>query len=257
LHEEVRGTFVDYVELLLLLTIGIDHEPNNEPLLRQAGNATIQFQATTLSAAPPAPMTEILVLYYSRHGSTAELARQICRGVESVAGVTARLRTVPAVSAIVDEPAAPVPDSGPPYATQDDLRNCDGLVLGSPTRFGNMAAALKYFLDGTSSAWLAGSLVGKPAAVFTSTQTMHGGQESTLLSMMLPLLHHGMYLVGLPYTEPALTKTRSGGSPYGASHVVGSGEGATATALTADEQVLAQLLGRRVAELAAKLSPSS
>jgi NAD(P)H dehydrogenase (quinone) len=202
-------------------------------------------------------MIEILVLYYSRHGSTAELARQICRGVESVAGVTARLRTVPAVSAVVDTPASPVPDSGPPYATQEELRNCDGLVLGSPTRFGNMAAPLKYFLDGTSSLWLAGNLTGKPAAVFTSTQTMHGGQESTLLSMMLPLLHHGMYLVGLPYTEAALNKTRSGGSPYGASHVAGlinaKGENTSTNVLTSDEQILAQLLGRRVAELAFKL----
>jgi NAD(P)H dehydrogenase (quinone) len=196
-------------------------------------------------------MTEILVLYYSRHGSTAALARQICRGVESVAGVTARLRTVPAVNSVVETPAAAVPDTGPPYATHEELRNCDGLVLGSPTRFGNMAAPLKFFLDGTSSLWLAGSLAGKPAAVFTSTQTMHGGQESTLLSMMLPLLHHGMYLVGLPYTEAALNHTRSGGTPYGASHVAGSTD--DATALTTDEQILAQLLGRRVADLASKL----
>jgi len=206
-------------------------------------------------------MIEILVLYYSRHGSTAELARQICRGVESVAGVTARLRTVPAVTSVVEVPAPPVPDSGPPYATQDELRNCDGLILGSPTRFGNMAAPLKFFLDGTSSLWLAGSLAGKPAAVFTSTQTMHGGQESTLLSMMLPLLHHGMYMVGLPYTEAALTKTRSGGSPYGASHVAGQvdakGEDTSTNALTSDEQVLAQLLGRRVAELAFRLKRAS
>jgi NAD(P)H dehydrogenase (quinone) len=232
-------------------------EPNNALLLRQAGNDTIPFWILFHHTATLAPMNEILVLYYSRHGSTAELARQICRGVESVAGVTARLRTVPAVSAIVDNAAPAVPDSGPPYAAQEDLRNCDGLVLGSPTRFGNMAAPLKYFLDGTSSLWLAGSLAGKPAAVFTSTQTMHGGQESTLLSMMLPLLHHGMYLVGLPYTEVTLTKTRSGGSPYGASHVAGQvdakGESVTTSALTADEQVLAQLLGRRVAELAFKL----
>jgi NAD(P)H dehydrogenase (quinone) len=201
-------------------------------------------------------MIEILVLYYSRHGSTAELARQICRGVESVAGVTACLRTVPAVSAVVNETAPLVPDTGPPYATHDELRNCAGLVLGSPTRFGNMAAPLKFFLDGTSSLWLAGDLAGKPAAVFTSTQTMHGGQESTLLSMMLPLLHHGMYLVGLPYTEVALTKTRSGGTPYGASHVAGYAEGGSQPSekgLTGDEQVLARLLGRRVAELAIKL----
>jgi NAD(P)H dehydrogenase (quinone) len=198
-------------------------------------------------------MTEILVLYYSRHGATAELARQICRGVESVAGATARLRTVPAVSTVVDQPAAPVPDSGPPYATHDDLRACDGLALGSPTRFGNMAAPLKYFLDGTGSLWLPGALAGKPAAVFTSTQTMHGGQEATLLSMMLPLFHHGMYLVGLPFTEAALTQTQSGGSPYGATHVAGAKEKSSTQALTAHEQQLTQALGRRLAELAVKI----
>lgn len=202
-------------------------------------------------------MTEILVLYYSRHGSTAELARHICRGVESVAGVTARLRTVPPVTTVVAEPEPAVPASGPPYATHDDLRVCDGLVMGSPTRFGNMAAALKYFLDGTASLWLSGELSGKPAGVFTSTQTMHGGQETTLLSMMLPLLHHGMYLVGLPYTEPALTNTTSGGSPYGASHVAGGAEKEGFRKLTADEQTLAQVLGRRVAELAFKLKQAS
>ena len=196
-------------------------------------------------------MTEILVLYYSRHGGTAQLARQVCRGVESVAGVTARLRTVPAVSAVVETTAPPVPSDGPPYATQDDLRECDGLALGSPTRFGNMAAPLKYFLDGTGALWLTGALAGKPAAVFTSTQSQHGGQESTLLSMMLPLLHHGMYLVGLPYTEPALNATQSGGSPYGASHV--ARDETTASTLTAHEITLAQLLGRRVAELARQL----
>jgi len=199
-------------------------------------------------------MTEILVLYYSRHGSTAELARQICRGVESVTGVTARLRTVPAVASVVTVPAPSVPDSGPPYATHQDLLECGGLVLGSPTRFGNMAAPLKFFLDGTSSLWLGGGLAGKPAAVFTSTQTMHGGQETTLLSMMLPLLHHGMYLVGLPYTEAALTHTTSGGSPYGASHVAGAQDKAAAQKLSADEQSLAQALGKRVADLAAKLA---
>ena len=146
-------------------------------------------------------MAEILVLYYSRSGATAELARQVCRGVESAGSATARLRTVPAVSAESEATAAPVPTSGPPYATLDDLRETQGLVLGSPTRFGNMAAPLKHFLDGTGSLWLSGVLAGKPAGVFTSTQTLHGGQETTLISMMLPLLHHGMYLVGLPYTE--------------------------------------------------------
>jgi NAD(P)H dehydrogenase (quinone) len=193
-------------------------------------------------------MSEILVLYYSRHGATAELARQACRGIES-AGLGARLRTVPAVTTVVSTPEPAVPTSGPPYATHDDLVECSGLLLGSPTRFGNMAAPLKYFLDGTSTLWMSGALAGKPAGVFTSTTTHHGGQESTLLSMMLPLLHHGMYLVGLPYTEPALTRTRGGGSPYGAGHVSGDG-----TPLTDDEKVLAQLLGRRVAELARRLA---
>ncbi len=158
-------------------------------------------------------MAEILVLYYSRSGATAELARQVCRGVESAGGASARLRTVPPVAAQSEAPAQPVPASGAPYASLEDLRDTHGLVLGSPTRFGNMAAPLKYFLDSTASLWLSGALAGKPAGVFTSTQTMHGGQETTLLSMMLPLLHHGMYLVGLPYTERALNETRSGGTP--------------------------------------------
>lgn len=197
-------------------------------------------------------MTDILVLYYSRNGATAELARQICRGVESVNGMNARLRTVPPVSTVTsDSPEPAIPPSGPPYASIDDLRECAGLILGSPTRFGNMAAPLKHFIDGTSSLWLSGGLVNKPAAVFTSTQTLHGGQESTLLSMMLPLLHHGMYLVGLPYTEAALSHTQSGGSPYGASHV------ASSQTLTDDEKLLAQLLGQRVATLASKLVTDS
>ncbi len=195
-------------------------------------------------------MAEILVLYYSRSGATAELARQVCRGVESVAGASARLRTVPAVSAESEAPARPVPASGAAYATLEDLKQTSALVLGSPTRFGNMAAPLKHFLDGTASLWLTGALAGKPAGVFTSTQTMHGGQEATLLSMMLPLLHHGMYLVGLPYTERALNETSSGGTPYGASHVSGT---AAAPVLSAEEKALAQALGRRVAELAVRL----
>jgi NAD(P)H dehydrogenase (quinone) len=195
-------------------------------------------------------MAEILVLFYSRKGSTAELARQVCRGVESVSGVTARLRTVPAVTTVVETPSPAIPDTGPPYVNHTDLTECAGLILGSPTRFGNMAAPLKYFLDGTSALWASGALVGKPAAVFTSTQTMHGGQESTLLSMMLPLLHHGAYLVGLPYTAPALSKTRSGGTPYGASHVAGDEQHPL---LSEDEKALAQLLGQRVARLAAAL----
>jgi NAD(P)H dehydrogenase (quinone) len=199
-------------------------------------------------------VTDILVLYYSRKGATAELARHICRGVESVTGMSARLRTVPAVTSVdsqIREPA--VPHSGPPYATVDDLRECAGLVMGSPTRFGNMAAPLKYFIDSTSALWASGALVNKPAAVFTSTQTMHGGQESTLISMMLPLLHHGMYLVGLPFTEAALTRTRGGGSPYGASHVAQSQD---TPVLSDDEKHLAQLLGERVARLAAQLGRS-
>ena len=196
-------------------------------------------------------MNDILVLYYSRQGSAAALARQLCRGVESVAGMRARLRTVPAVttSTSVLEPA--VPEQGPPYATYEDLAECAGLLLGSPTRFGNMAAPLKYFLDGTSGLWLTGALAGKPAAVFTSTQSLHGGQESTLLSMMLPLLHHGMVLVGIPYTEQALIETRTGGSPYGASHVAAGGP---ADELSEHERELASALGRRVAALAERLA---
>ena len=197
-------------------------------------------------------MVEILVVYYSRNGSTAELARHVCRGVESVAGARARLRSVPPVSAENERPVMTVPPSGAPYAGLDDLRDTDGLILGSPTRFGNMAAPLKYFLDGTSSLWLEGRLVDKPAAVFTSTQTQHGGQESTLLSMMLPLLHHGMTLVGLPFTESALRRTRSGGTPYGASHVEEAG-----SALLEEEITLAQALGRRVATLAQRLKRPS
>jgi NAD(P)H dehydrogenase (quinone) len=195
-------------------------------------------------------VAEILVLFYSRKGATAELARQVCRGVESVAGARARLRTVPAVASVVEAPHPPVPAEGPPYATYDDLRECDGLVMGSPTRFGNMAAPLKFFLDGTSALWVSGALAGKPAGVFTSTQTLHGGQETTLLSMMLPLFHHGMVIVGLPYTDTALSTTRAGGSPYGASHFAGDD---AQPRLTDDERTLAVHLGRRVAEVAVKL----
>ena len=197
-----------------------------------------------------ARVPEILVLFYSRKGATAELARQVCRGVESVTGASARLRTVPAVASVVEAPQPAVPADGPPYATHEDLRECAGLVMGSPTRFGNMAAPLKFFLDGTSALWVSGALAGKPAGVFTSTQTLHGGQETTLLSMMLPLLHHGMYIVGLPYTDVALSKTRAGGSPYGASHFAGDD---TQPRLTEEERTLAVHLGRRVAELAVKL----
>lgn len=204
-----------------------------------------------VAALEVCPMSEILVLYYSRNGATAELARQVCRGVESVTGAAAKLRTVPAVSAENEGAPRQVPASGAPFATLEDLRHANGLVLGSPTRFGNMAAPLKYFLDGTSSLWVSGALVGKPAGVFTSTKTMHGGQEATLLSMMLPLLHHGMYLVGVPYTERALNETKSGGTPYGASHVGGADD---RVALTEEEKTLAQVLGKRVATLAVLLS---
>ena len=194
---------------------------------------------------------EVLVLYYSRSGHTADLARRVARGVEEVAGCRARLRQVPPVAPVTQTAAPPVPEDGAPYASSDDLRACAGLALGSPTRFGNMAAPLKYFLDSTGAEWASGALAGKPAAVFTSTSTMHGGQESTLLSMMLPLLHHGMYLVGLPYTEPALLRTSGGGSPYGASHVAGS---QNTPQLGAEERELAQALGRRVAALAVRLA---
>lgn len=196
-------------------------------------------------------MNEILVLYYSRHGATAQLAREACRGVESVAGWQARLRTVPAVSAVSEAVEPPVPDDGPPYATHDDLRECAGLLLGSPTRFGHMAAPIKHFLDSTSALWLSGDMAGKPAGVFTSTSTPHGGQESTLLSMMLPLLHHGMLLVGLPYTEDDIVATDGGGGPYGASHLA---RNENRPQLTDCEKRLAQALGRRVAGYAGKLT---
>jgi NAD(P)H dehydrogenase (quinone) len=194
---------------------------------------------------------EILVLYYSRGGSVAALARQIARGIEEVPGMQARLRTVPAVSPITQVAAAAVPDEGAPYFDKIDLAECVGLALGSPTRFGNMAAPLKFFLDSLGAEWVSGTLVGKPAAVFTSTASMHGGQESTLLSMMVPLLHHGMLLVGIPFTESALNSTSSGGTPYGASHVAGSDDQAT---LTDDEKLLARALGRRLADAARRLA---
>ncbi|MDR3391748.1 MAG: NAD(P)H:quinone oxidoreductase [Sulfuriferula sp.] len=196
-------------------------------------------------------MHDILVLYYSQHGSTQALAQAIARGIESVPGVQARLRTVPKVAPVTTVAAPPVPEVGAPYVELDDLRECIGLALGSPTRFGNMAAPMKYFLDGSAALWMQGALAGKPAAVFTSTTTMHGGQESTLLSMMLPLLHHGMMLLGIPYTEAELTNTASGGSPYGASHVSGSSNN---TQLTNDERKLAFALGKRLALTAIKLA---
>lgn len=196
-------------------------------------------------------MKDILVLYYSRHGTTRELALAIAQGIDSVAGMQARIRTVPSVSPVTEATEPPIPSDGPPYAEPRDLEECVGLALGSPTRFGNMAASLKHFLDGTTPQWLSGALAGKPACVFTSTGSLHGGQETTLLSMMLPLFHHGMLLVGIPYTESALSATQSGGTPYGASHV--SGVGARESALSPDEKTLAIALGARVARTAALL----
>ena len=198
----------------------------------------------------PNPL-QILVLFYSQHGSTLNLARQIARGIESVDGCEALLRTVPKVSTVCEAVESDIPDSGAPYASADDLKNCAGLALGSPTRFGNMAAAMKYFIDGTIPQWLGAELSGKPATVFTSSSSLHGGQESTLLTMMLPLLHHGMVISGIPFSESALSHTQSGGTPYGASHVAGHDGSA---ALSADENELAFAQGKRLAELALKLA---
>ncbi len=195
-------------------------------------------------------MFEILVLYYSHRGSVRALAQQIARGIESTAAATARLRTVPRVAAVCTTSEPQVPAAGAPYVEAADLAECIGLALGSPTRFGNMAAPMKYFWDSTAAAWSAGTLAGKPACVFTSTASAHGGQESTLLSMMLPLLHHGMLLLGLPYTETALSTTRSGGTPYGASHLAGAEGNPT---LSEDERQLAFAQGRRLATIALKL----
>jgi NAD(P)H dehydrogenase (quinone) len=193
----------------------------------------------------------ILVLYYSRYGATAEMARQVARGIESVPGMETRLRTVPPVSTVCEAVEDSIPPSGAPYATLDDLRHCSGLALGSPTRFGNMAAPLKYFLDGTSTLWLSDALSGRPAGVFTSTSSLHGGQEATLISMMLPLLHHGMVLLGLPYSEPDLIGTRSGGTPYGPSHLAGPDSDLP---LTEEERRLCLALGKRLAETAVALA---
>lgn len=194
---------------------------------------------------------EILIVYYSRHGATRRLAEAICEGVESVSGCQATLRTVPPVSPTTEATDPPVPSEGPPYVEAADLARCHGLILGSPTRFGNMAAPMKYFLDGTISQWLAGDLIGKPASVFTSTASMHGGQEATLLSMMLPLLHHGALIVGLPYSEADLSNTRSGGTPYGVSHLAGSDGG---LAISDEEWRLAHAQGRRLSETALALT---
>ncbi|HSG58246.1 MAG TPA: NAD(P)H:quinone oxidoreductase [Woeseiaceae bacterium] len=195
-------------------------------------------------------MADILVLYYSTNGATQALAREVCEGVDSVPGMASRLRTVPAVSSVAEASAAAVPDSGPPFATPQDLTECAGLVMGSPTRFGNMDAALKYFIDNTVGEWFSAAAVGKPAGVFTSSSSLHGGQESTLLSMALPLIHHGMLLVGIPWTEEALSTTTSGGTPYGASHVTWNRK---ADELSDEERTLAKALGRRVADIAARL----
>ena len=195
-------------------------------------------------------MSEILVLYFSKGGATEALAREICLGVDSVADMASRLRTVPAVTTVTEASQEEVPESGPPYATPTDLVECAGLVMGSPTRFGNMDASLKYFIDGTVSEWFSAAAVGKPAGVFTSTSSLHGGQESTLLTMAVPLIHHGMLMVGIPWTEEAMSTTTSGGTPYGASHVTWNRKNDT---LSDDEKVLAQALGKRVAEIAKKL----
>lgn len=192
----------------------------------------------------------ILVLYYSRTGSVANIAKHIARGVEIVHGIEARIRSVPPVSATCEATDKAIPDEGAPYVSIEDLENCSGLALGSPTRFGNMAAPLKYFIDSTSSLWMSGALAGKPACVFSSTSSLHGGQETTLMSMMLPLLHHGMLIVGLPYTEPELSSTQTGGTPYGMTHLAGLDNNSD---LSKDEIQLAKSLGKRLASLTLKL----
>jgi NAD(P)H dehydrogenase (quinone) len=196
-------------------------------------------------------MAEILVLYYSRRGSVSELAQYVARGIEQVAGASARIRTVPAVSTVCEAVEDSIPDSGAPYATHDDLRECIGFAFGSPTRFGNMAAPLKYFIDSTSDLWLSGVMAGKPAAFFTSTSSMHGGQEATLLSMMLPLLHHGALVLGIPYTNTDVFHTTSGGTPYGSSHYAGPDN---KNPVTEEEKRLCIALGKRLAEAALKLN---
>lgn len=196
-------------------------------------------------------MSEILVLYYSQGGAVKEMAQLVARGIDSVSGTTARLRTVPKVSANSEATESDIPDEGDPYVELSDLEECAGLALGSPTRFGNMAAPMKYFLDGTTGTWLKGALTDKPAAVFTSTGSMHGGNETTLLTMMLPLMHHGMVMLGLPYSEAALSSTQSGGTPYGASHIAGTtGD----QPITEDERQLCLALGKRLATIALKLA---
>ena len=195
-------------------------------------------------------MPYILVLYYSQYGATLEMANLIARGINSINGIEARIRTVPPVSPSTSIATPPVPPSGAPYATLEDLKNCSGLAMGSPTRFGNMAAPLKYFLDTTSALWFSGDLAGKPAAVFSSTGSLHGGQETTLISMMFPLLHHGAIIVGLPYTEPTLTSTTSGGTPYGPTHLAGP---ESTLPISEDEKTLCIALGKRLATISLKL----
>ncbi len=195
-------------------------------------------------------MTNILVLYYSRNGSVAKMARHIAHGIESVSDCNAVIRTVPSVSTSCESTEPDIPDSGPPFATHEDLVNCDGIALGSPTRFGNMAAPMKYFIDSTSDIWASGDLSGKPAAVFSSTASLHGGQETTLLTMMMPLLHHGMLVLGIPYTESALSTTKDGGTPYGATHVAGS---SNELPISDDEKALCIAAGKRLAEVSCKL----
>jgi NAD(P)H dehydrogenase (quinone) len=194
-------------------------------------------------------MPYILVLYYSRYGATAAMAKIIARGVESVDGMEAKIRTVSAVSANIEATEASIPEAGAVYATLEDLKHCAGLAMGSPTRFGNMAASMKYFIDGTSSLWLSGDLIDKPAGVFSSTSSLHGGQETTLISMMLPLLHHGMMIVGTPYSEPSLLSTQTGGTPYGPTHVAGSD---SKNPISKDEEKLCFALGKRLATIALK-----
>jgi NAD(P)H dehydrogenase (quinone) len=196
-------------------------------------------------------MSQILVLYYSRHGATAEMAQLVARGIEKVDGMSALIRTVAEVSNVCEAVESSVPEQGAPYVTTNDLATCSGLVLGSPTRFGNMAASMKYFIDSTSANWMAGQLAGKPAGLFTSASSLHGGQESTLLSMMLPLLHHGMLIVGIPYSEPELISTKTGGTPYGVSHMAGK---ESDMPISKDEKKLCIALGKRVADTALKLS---
>ena len=195
-------------------------------------------------------MSDVLVLYYSRYGATEALAREVCRGIDSVTGMAARLRTVPPVSAVIEAIEDSIPDSGPPYVSSADLAECSGIIMGSPTRFGNMSSALKFFIDSTGADWMKGSLIGKPAGVFTSTSSLHGGSETTLLTMAIPLLHHGMLYVGLPYSEEELSTTTTGGSLYGATHVTW---GKNPDLLSDEEKALAAKLGKRVAEIAAKL----